>query len=139
MGVLDGAPRSADATAQRRTTLWQINRLAILEALKAEPNAALALLSLLAQRLRAADALMHRTATLDLGGRLARLLLDESTSGRITFSQGEMARLIGASRERVNRKLAEWRHKDWIDTGTAGLTVRNRNALRALCENGAAL
>jgi hypothetical protein len=50
-----------------------------------------------------------------------------------------MARLIGASRERVNRKLAEWRHKEWIDTGTAGLTVRNRNALRALCENGAAL
>jgi len=134
MGILDGCSRSADAVARRRTNVWRIGRQAILQALKDEPDAALALLKLLAQRLRNTNAVLHRTAALDLGGRLARLLLDESGTGNITLSQSEMGRLIGASRERVNRKLVEWRHKRWIASGPAGIVVQRPQALMALCE-----
>jgi hypothetical protein len=40
-----------------------------------------------------------------------------------------MARLIGASRERVNRKLAAWRADGWIGVGAYGVKVLNRAAL----------
>jgi CRP-like cAMP-binding protein len=139
MGVLDGAPRSADAKATRRTELWRIDRKMVMDALMAEPGAALALLALMARRLRDTDALVERNSSMDLGKRLARLLLDESVTGRIIYSQSDMAHLIGASREAVNRKLARWRKAKWIELNHTGLHVLDRAALLALCRRKAAL
>ena len=72
--------------------------------------------------------LLQNTALLDLGARLARLLL-ETEGAVVAQSQGEMARLIGASRERVNRKLAAWRSDGWIEVGAYGVKLLNREAL----------
>ena len=130
MGVLDGGPRSADVRAVRRTELWRIGRRAVIDVLTEEPSAALELLAMLARRLRMTDILLQETALLDLGSRLARLLL-ESQGATVALSQGEMARLIGASRERVNRKLAAWRSEGWIDVGPYGVKVVDRAALAA--------
>jgi CRP-like cAMP-binding protein len=139
MGILDGAPRSADAHATRRTELWRIERKFVTDALMAEPGAALALLGLMARRIRDTDALVERTSSMDLGKRLARLLLDESTHGRIIYNQSDMAHLIGASREAVNRKLARWRKANWIELNHTGLHVLDRPALLALCKRKAAI
>lgn len=130
MGVLDGGPRSADVRASSRAELWRISRRAVMDVLREEPSSGLALLAMMTQRLRMADALVQERALLDLGGRLARLLL-ESQGAVIALSQGEMARLIGASRERVNRKLAAWRSEGWIDVGAYGVKLLNRQALAA--------
>jgi CRP/FNR family cyclic AMP-dependent transcriptional regulator len=130
MGVLDGGPRSADVRAESRTELWRISRRAVMDILYEEPSSGLALLALMAQRLRMADALVQERTLLDLGGRLARLLL-QSQGAVVALSQGEMARLIGASRERVNRKLAAWRSEGWIDIGAYGVKLLNREALAA--------
>ena len=83
---------------------------------------------MMARRLRMTDLLLQEMALLDLGGRLARLLL-EADGPTVALSQGEMARLIGASRERVNRKLAQWRAEGWIDVGVYGVKVLNRASL----------
>jgi len=139
MGILDGAPRSADAHATRRTELWRIERKMVTDALLEEPGAALALLGVMARRLRDTDALVERTSSMDLGKRLARLLLDESVTGRIIYSQSDMAHLIGASREAVNRKLSRWRKAKWIELNTTGLHVLDRPALLALCKRKSAL
>ncbi len=128
MGVLDGGARSADVRAGPRTKLWRIGRVQVLQALREEPSSALQLLAMLAQRLRTTDMLLQETALLDLGGRLARLLL-EAEGAPVTLSQSEMARLIGASRERVNRKLAAWRAQGWIGIGGYGVKVLDRPAL----------
>lgn len=130
MGVLDGGARSADVRAGPRTALWRINRRAVMDILREEPSSGLALLAMMAHRLRMADALLQERTLLDLGGRLARLLL-ESQGAAVALSQGEMARLIGASRERVNRKLAAWRAEGWIDVGAYGVKLLNRQALAA--------
>ncbi len=130
MGVLDGGPRSADVCAVPRTELWRIGRRAVIETLRAEPSVGLELLAIMARRLRMTDLLLQETALLDLGARLARLLL-ESHGATVALSQGEMARLIGASRERVNRKLALWRAEGWIELGPYGVKVMNRAALVA--------
>ena len=139
MGVLDGVPRSTDVHATRKTELWRIERKYVIEALINEPGSALALLSVLARRLRDTDALVDRTAPMDLGKRLARLLLEESTHGRIIYNQSDLAHLIGASREAVNRKLARWRKAKWIEISHTGLRVVDRPALLALCKRRAAL
>jgi CRP-like cAMP-binding protein len=128
MGVLDGGARSADVSAASRTELWRISRRAVMDVLREEPSSGLALLAIMAQRLRTADALVQERALLDLGGRLARLLLD-SPGAVVALSQGEIARLIGASRERVNRKLATWRSEGWIDIGAYGVKLLDRQAL----------
>jgi CRP-like cAMP-binding protein len=131
IAVLDGGARSADVTAMRRTMLFRIRRDSVLETLQDEPAGALALLSVLASRLRAADARVEETALVDLPGRLARLLL-QAGDLPVTQPQGEMARLIGASRERVNKTLAAWRERGWIEIGRSGTRVVDRSALAAL-------
>ena len=128
MGVLDGGARSADVRAVPRTELWRIGRSAVLQTLRDEPSSALQLLAMMARRLRMTDLLLQEMALLDLGGRLSRMLL-EAEGATVALSQGEMARLIGASRERVNRKLAEWRSQGWIDVGAYGVKILNRAAL----------
>ena len=130
MGVLDGGPRSADVCAVPRTELWRIGRRAVIDTLREEPSSGLELLALMSRRLRMTDLLLQETALMDLGGRLARLLL-EAQGATVALSQGEMARLIGASRERVNRKLGAWRGKGWIELGHFGVKVLDRDALAA--------
>jgi CRP-like cAMP-binding protein len=134
MGVLDGSPRSADARATRKTELWRIDRSLVTEALTAEPGAALALLGVLSRRLRDTDALVERTASMDLGKRLARLLLEEGAKGRITYNQSDIAHLVGATREAVNRKLGRWRKSGWVELNNTGLHIRDRAALLNLCK-----
>jgi CRP/FNR family transcriptional regulator, cyclic AMP receptor protein len=139
MGVLDGVSRSTDATAMRKTELWRIERAHVLDALTHDPGSALALLSVLARRIRDTDALVDRTASMEMGKRLARLLLEESVHGRIIYNQSDLAHLIGATREAVNRKLSRWRKDKWIEINHTGLHVLDRNALLALCKRRAAI
>ena len=139
MGVLDGVPRSTKAHATRKTALWRIERDLVFEALSVETGSALALLAVMARRLRETDALVDRTASMNLGKRLARLLLEESAHGKIIYNQSDIAHLIGATREAVNRKLAQWRKSKWLEIDHTGLHVLDRHALLGICRRKAAL
>ena len=127
MAVLDGGKRSADVAATRTSQLLRLGRQAVLDALAEEPQAALRLLAVLVQRLRGANALVEESTALDLGARLARVLLAET--GVVTRSQSELARLVSGSRESVNRKLSRWRTTGWIAIGARGIIIRDRPAL----------
>jgi CRP-like cAMP-binding protein len=124
MAVLDGGPRSADMIATRRTRLWRIPRGALLERLEAEPKAAVALLVELSARLRKTNAALEARATLGLGGRLAQLVLaEQNAAGMITLTQSELARRVGASREKVNRKLHEWAAEGFVAITPSGVRL----------------
>jgi CRP-like cAMP-binding protein len=131
---LDGGGRSADVTAHTRCRLLRIGREPLIEALEGEPRASLALAIEMARRLRATDAAMESAVLYDLGAKLAKLVLEESGGGakRVTMSQGEMARHIGVSREKVNRKLADWRMEGAVEIGKSGLRVLDIATLREL-------
>ena len=139
LGVLDGVARSTDVIATRKTELWRIDRAHVLDALTNEPQSALALLGILARRIRETDALVDRNASMEMGKRLARLLIEESAHGKIIYSQSDLAHLIGATREAVNRKLSRWRNEIWIELNPTGLYVIDRPALLALCKRRAAI
>ena len=133
MGILDGEPRSADALAARRTRLLRVPRAALIDALVAEPKALLALVAEIVGRLRRTNEALEDFSVLDLGGRLAQLLLLEAGRAQtVTISQSEMARRIDASREKTNRKLQQWRVAGLIEIDRAGVHVRQPDALRAL-------
>lgn len=133
MAVLDGGARSADVCAIRRSRLLRISRDAALTTLEAEPKALLKLIAELSQRLRRANAGLEDAHLLDLGGRLAQRLLEEAGEGSsITVTQTELARRIGASREKVNRKLHEWEDEGWVSIGRSGIKLIKRGELTAL-------
>ncbi len=124
MAVLDGGPRSAEVAAIRRTRLWRIGRAALLEALENEPKAAVALVAELSRRLRGANDALEANRLLDLGGRLARLLLEERNArGVVALTQTEMARRLGASREKANRKLHAWAKAGWVELLPIGVRL----------------
>ena len=128
MAVLDGGQRSADVTAIRASQLLRLSRAAVVEALTIEPRAALRLLELLVERLRSVNALVEAASALDIGARLARILLNAGR--RETRSQSELARIAGSTRESVNRKLSAWRAAGWIDISRRGIEVQDVAALR---------
>ncbi|OQW56462.1 MAG: hypothetical protein A4S17_13765 [Proteobacteria bacterium HN_bin10] len=139
MAVLDGGVRSADIAAIRKSRLLRIHRDHALAALESEPKALLKLLAELSRRLRHADAAIEDAHTLDLGGRLAQRLLEEAGDGAsVTLTQTEIARRIGASREKVNRKLHEWADEGWISMGRAGIKLVARDQLQALIQEARA-
>ena len=131
MSLLDGEPRSADVTAARRTEVLRLSRRTFLEALSGEPSAAIALLRTLTRRLRDLDERYDEAKSLTLPSRLAQFLLDQSGS-TITFSQSDMGRVLGASRETVNRHLSEWRRRGWISSDSRGIRVADPASLERL-------
>lgn len=139
MAVLDGGARSADIAAIRRSRLLRISRDQALAALESEPKALLQMIAELSRRLRAANASLEDAQLLDLGGRLAQRLLDEAGDGAaIALTQTELARRIGASREKVNRKLHEWCDEGWISIGRAGIKLVAREKLKAIIRDSRA-
>lgn len=139
MAVLDGGLRSADIGAIRKSRLLRISRDQALAALESEPKALLKLIAEMSRRLRHADAALEDAHTLDLGGRLAQRLLEEAGDGAaVTLTQTEIARRIGASREKVNRKLHEWADEGWISMGRAGIKLVARERLSALIKEARA-
>jgi CRP-like cAMP-binding protein len=139
MAVLDGGVRSADICAIRRSRFLRIHRDQAIAALESEPKALLKLIAELSKRLRHADSALEDAHTLDLGGRLALRLLEEAGDGAaVTLTQTEIARRIGASREKVNRKLHEWVDEGWISMGRAGIKLVSRDKLKALIQESRA-
>ncbi len=131
MAVLSDQPRSADATAARRCRLVKLGRETVREALVAEPDALMAIVQDLASRLRHANDELEAVTSLPLKGRLARLLLAESEGGArlVQLNQTEIARRLGASREKVNRALHAFKQEGTVLLTRAGVRVAQPGAL----------
>ena len=138
MAALDGGPRSADMIATRRCRLWRIPRGALIERLEAEPKAAVALLVELSGRLRKTNAALESRSTLGLGGRLAQLILaEQNAAGVIALTQSELARRLGASREKVNRKLRQWAVEGLVVITPAGVRLQAPDRLLGVVDEQA--
>ncbi|HEY1382427.1 MAG TPA: Crp/Fnr family transcriptional regulator [Dongiaceae bacterium] len=141
IALLDGLPRTANATAQEATLLLVIQRSAFLSVLEGEPTLARHIIELLCERMRLKTDLLSDFAFADLPVRLARKLDDLVTAhgeidGNVArlgrrFSQTELAQMLGVSREAINKQLAAWSHKGIVSTEEGGLTVLNLSGLRA--------
>lgn len=109
MSLFDSQGRSATAKALERTELFRISFNAMRTVLQHRPQLLWGMVELIAKRLRSTDDALADAMFLDVAGRTAKRLL-EIANGRQEFylplTQEELAGLIGASRERVNKALS---------------------------------
>jgi CRP-like cAMP-binding protein len=114
IALLDGGPRSADATAAADCTLLVFERRDFLPLLQRNWRLAEAVLQVVCARLRSADAHIAELAFSDLPVRLAKALVaraQPSGDGGPAYvgdTQGTLAAMVGGSRESVNRCLRKW-------------------------------
>ena len=119
LALLDGEPRSATAVAVGPTETFVLRRDAFDRLVDEQPAIRHALLAALAHEVRRLTAQLEDLHFLDLPGRLARHLLREiqASDGALPrgevrlpwpYTQGELAGMIGGSRQSVNRLLADF-------------------------------
>ena len=124
LSLFDPGPRTATATALTETSLMGLGHNALRPWLTGRPEVAEALLQALALRLRRTNEQMADLVFSDVPGRVAKTLLELGEKfGRplpdgihVThdMTQEELAQLVGASRETVNKALADFAARGWI-------------------------
>ena len=137
MGMLDKFPRSAGARALETSRVLEIPYTAVRQQLDASSDLMWNVIRMLSQRLRAMDQALADSVFLDVTGRTAKRLLELSNGeDRFTLpiTQEELAGMVGASRERVNKAIASFIKLKWLDQQdrTYVITDRNELAKRAL-------
>lgn len=132
LALLDGAPRDATVTAQRKVTVRLIPRQAFIDLIEREPAAVRGLLSTLAGMVRAANARHADLIGLDVPGRLAKWLLRQAGDDGIVVihrSQGELAAELGTTRSTLNRALHDFQSLGYIVLEGSTVRVLDTNAL----------
>jgi CRP/FNR family cyclic AMP-dependent transcriptional regulator len=141
IALLDGKPRSADATAAEDCTLLVVERRHFLPFLLENQDLMLQMLAVLCQRLRQTSDALGDMVMLDMPGRLARLLVrlaDAHGSAtpqgiRIDFklSQHDIGTRVASSRESVNKQLHIWRDAGWLSLDRGYIILRQPDQLSA--------
>jgi CRP/FNR family cyclic AMP-dependent transcriptional regulator len=117
MSLFDGQGRSADARALESSELVGVPYDPIRAILEARPTVLWHVVELLARRLRATDEALADTMFLDVTGRTAKRLLEmagEQDEFTLPVTQEELAGMVGASRERVNKAIAAFIRLGWL-------------------------
>jgi CRP/FNR family transcriptional regulator/CRP/FNR family cyclic AMP-dependent transcriptional regulator len=146
LACLDGSERSADATTLEPTEMLMLTRGDLEVAIERSPRIAMNMMACLATRLRGSTNSIEMHSALDVKGRVARVLLDlaekhgETVNGGTRISakltQSELAALVGASRESVNKELGKFRRRGCLeyDEDKQHLILLKPAELRKHCE-----
>ena len=137
IALLDGKPRSANATALTKCDLLVLERRNVIPFLERNPAACLQLMELLCARIRRSDERMADLAFFELPSRLAKVLLryaSEKTGAevRLSLSQTELAEMVGATRENVNRCLRDWHRRGIVKLKGGWTIILDTEKLRGL-------
>jgi CRP-like cAMP-binding protein len=135
IALIDGGPRSADATALTPVTGLMIRTAAAVEVIESDPAAAMALLRALAARLRRTTDQLEAVGLRPVPQRLAAALLKLAAAdpaGLIRLNQGQLATLVAATRPKVNIALGEFRDRGYVVQARAGLRIGDAPALQAV-------
>jgi len=133
MGLFDGGPRSAEARALSDTTLIEIAFDDVRAEVQERPEVLWAIVRLLAQRIRATDEALADAVFLDVPARTAKRLLElagDADEFQLPMTQEDLAGLVGASRERVNKAIAMFTRLGWVKaTGRSRYRIEDREQL----------
>ena len=143
IALLDGHPRTADATAMSDCELIVIERRDFVEFLRSEPDVTLKFIEILCARLRRTSEQVQDVTFLNLPTRLAKALLrltaeiESSASKRkVAITQRELSQIIGRSRESTNKQLGAWAKQGWIRLERGGVTVLRSEKLNQVAAEG---
>jgi CRP/FNR family transcriptional regulator, cyclic AMP receptor protein len=144
IALLDGRPRTADATAMSDCELIVIERREFLPFLRSEPDVTLKLMEILCSRLRRTSEQVQDVTFLSLAARLAKTLIRLATSaealtpqGKVAITQTEISQIVGRSRESTNKQLRAWAKKGWVRLERGSVTVLKADRLAEVAAIGA--
>jgi CRP/FNR family transcriptional regulator, cyclic AMP receptor protein len=129
--VFDNEPRSASVMAIDTCHLQVLSFHSFRRAIEQSPDIAQRVMQTLAKRLRAADRKIGDLALLDISSRVSRTLLElaiMSNGRRVVgspFTQKDLAAMVGASREMVNRTLRDLEEGGYITIQRQSITILN--------------
>jgi CRP/FNR family transcriptional regulator, cyclic AMP receptor protein len=118
MPIFDGEARSAQARALEASDLLCVPYPAIKAVLAERPAVLWTVVAMLSRRLRSTDAALADSVFLDVTGRTAKRLLElagDADTFALPITQEELAGLVGASRERVNKAISAFVRMGWLD------------------------
>ncbi|WP_422115573.1 Crp/Fnr family transcriptional regulator [Brachybacterium sp. UNK5269] len=140
LALFDPAPRNATATVVAEATLYSLSQQDLYRVLAQRPEVGRHLLASLARRLRKTNESLADLVFADVPGRVAKNVLDLAQRfGRQTddgvmvahgLTQEELAQLVGASRETVNKALADFASRGWIRLEARAVLIADVERLR---------
>ncbi|MDP2800968.1 MAG: Crp/Fnr family transcriptional regulator [Phreatobacter sp.] len=116
LGILDGEPRSTDATALTKVAGFTLAREDVWGLIEASSPFRKAVIGGLCSRLRETTAQLESIALMSIETRVARLFHHLAVDRRkergrvevsLPYSQGELASLVGATRPKVNQAISQ--------------------------------
>lgn len=133
LSALDGGLRSATVTAVEQTETQMLLREDVVNLARSSPDLAMAMVRILAERIRRTDDWLDDAYFADLDTRLANRLLElaeahgqESADGilvQFPLTQSDLAGMLGATRARVNRMLGIYQDAGLLRLGTGTFTI----------------
>ena len=124
LSLFDPGPRTSTATAVTDARLLSLGHDQVIPWVKEDPEVSLQLLARLAQRLRRTNEAVGDLVFSDVPGRVAKALIDlgqrfgtqkdDGLHVNHDLTQEELAQLVGASRETVNKALADFAGRGWL-------------------------
>ena len=140
LSLFDPAPRTASATAITDATLAGLAHDDLRSWLATRPDVAMHMLQALAQRLRRINDIKADLVFTDVPGRVAKALLDLAARFGVPqengiqvnhdLTQEELAQLVGASRETVNKALADFAARGWVQLAAKSVLLADSDRLR---------
>jgi CRP-like cAMP-binding protein len=132
MPLFDDKGRSAEARALEPSSVIAIPYGPIRELYQRRPDLLWSVVGLLTTRLRNMDAALADSVFLDVTGRTAKRLLElagEADEFTLPITQEELAGMLGASRERVNKAIASFVKLGWLEQRERRYHITNREQL----------
>ena len=132
MGLFDGRGRSAEARALESSVVTAVPYGPVRSLYQDDPTLLWRVVAMLTGRLRTMDAALADSVFLDVTGRTAKRLLDlagEEEEFSLPITQEELAGMVGASRERVNKAIASFIRLGWIEQIDRTYRITNREQL----------
>lgn len=140
LSLFDPRPRTASAVAVTDVVLAGLGHDDLRPFVLSQPEVAILLLQALAQRLRRTNESMSDLVFTDVPGRVAKQLLDlaerfgkETDDGlhvHHDLTQEELAQLVGASRETINKALADFERRNWLRIEAKAVVLLDIERLR---------
>jgi len=132
MGLFDDRGRSAGARALEVSVVTEVPYRPVRVLYEADPTLLWRVVDVLTSRLRNTDQALADSVFLDVTGRTAKRLLDMAGGDDeflLPVTQEELAGMVGASRERVNKAIASFIRLEWLNQVGRSYRITNREQL----------
>ena len=140
LSLFDPRPRTSSASAVTDATLAALAHDALRPWLLERPEVSMHMLQALVRRLRRANDVTADLVFTDVPGRVAKNLLDladrfgeqerDGLHVHHDLTQEELAQLVGASRETVNKALADFAARGWLQISARSVLILDAERLR---------